>query len=1177
MTVRTLTKFRNPDRTSDLNERLSTLINKGVFSGGQVTPVAGSLAVDVQPFSAIGADGMVTLLEGTPERVSVTAGITQYVILHAEYRANSAPVVEFEVLSQSAFAALTSSELEVRLVLARLGLPVGATEVDPDLIDLTTSDRIDQLGRFFLRGSVEDVTDLPDYASPATGETTQNRIGDVYYVENERLFYAWQDEGGAEGWLQIISTAAEQRLDDHKENKDDGTIPPDYYEAQHVSVDFRESTDEGSASKKTMPSAGSDFGAGNAVVDERYPIAVRQRVEITGLVAATSLQLTGWYYIGKGAIGTAKNFFRLAEPGEEAPFDGTDNNKITIAEVRDPTGTTQLTPSLDADTVGFYEDPWLVLDFGATGDSDVTGSVSVVCWALKYLGQLTPAEQVDGAFFGLFDAETIHYPGKTGAASFSSPVYSLSAGDAEGAIDALLGEVNKRVAKSGDTIAVQGDSATPGLVSTGGSSSSSSPGGTGLKGTGGTTAVTSGTGGTGVEGTGATGFNTNGKGGAGIVGTGGEGGTLSGIGVQGIGGASDTVQAGIGVHGVGGEVNDTSTLGNIGVLGEGSDAQDENGGTGVEGIGGGSTGGIGGHGVKGTGGDGPILGGAGVSGIGGDGSGSNDGPGVEGVGGGSFGAGLSGTGADNSAGSSNAGHGVVGTGGEATGSSSTGGTGVVGTGGPNTVGSPGYGGVGLLATGGAGSLTGGRGVRGVGGSPDGTGVRGEGGSTNGVGVEALGSGTGDGLVATGGATGDGVTASGGSTSGVGVRATGTGGSEAVHAGTNTSSGYGLVAESDTTSPTRAALRIVPQDNDPTVGAPGDVRTSSTGDVRICTSGTGPVFKTLALQELIYQFQLSNWTARTSQFGSDAVNMLLYESSLGLFLAGGANGKLSTSPRGVNWTARTSQFGSDAIYSSIFAEGLFVIGGANGKLSTSPDGATWTAQTSQFGTDTILDMAHNGTTFVIVGTNGKLSSSPDGITWSSRTSQFGSDGIFAVTYGGLFVAVGMTGKLSTSSDGVTWTARTSQFGTTWINDAAYGNGTYVIVGNSGKISSSTDGITWTARTSGLASNLEHVTFGNGLFVAGGDAAGTNGLVTSPDGITWTVRDSELDSAIDVGGIAYGDAGWVVAAASANLVTSLDGFSWTRQAVETNSQAALYGDGVYIVAGLSGGLSTSLAIR
>ncbi len=70
----------------------------------------------------------------------------------------------------------------------------------------------------------------------------------------------------------------------------------------------------------------------------------------------------------------------------------------------------------------------------------------------------------------------------------------------------------------------------------------------------------------------------------------------------------------------------------------------------------------------------------------------------------------------------------------------------------------------------------GTGVRGVGGVSSGRGVRGEGGASGGIGVDAVGG----------------------------------------------ADGHGLVVEADTTSPVRSAMRIVPQDTDPTTALAGDI-------------------------------------------------------------------------------------------------------------------------------------------------------------------------------------------------------------------------------------------------------------------------------------------------------------------------------------------------------------------
>ena len=63
----------------------------------------------------------------------------------------------------------------------------------------------------------------------------------------------------------------------------------------------------------------------------------------------------------------------------------------------------------------------------------------------------------------------------------------------------------------------------------------------------------------------------------------------------------------------------------------------------------------------------------------------------------------------------------------------------------------------------------------------------------------------------------------------------------------------------------------------------------------------------------------------------------------------------------------------------------------------------------------------------------------------------------------------------------------------LNGVTYGNGIFVAVGDAGTILTSADGITWTSGTSGTNSNLYGVAYGNEQFVAVGgryDRVGTN---------------------------------------------------------------------------------------
>ncbi len=163
-----------------------------------------------------------------------------------------------------------------------------------------------------------------------------------------------------------------------------------------------------------------------------------------------------------------------------------------------------------------------------------------------------------------------------------------------------------------------------------------------------------------------------------------------------------------------------------------------------------------------------------------------------------------------------------------------------------------------------------------------SGVNATGGATNGKGVSGIGVGSGEGVKGQGGATGVGVTGFGGATSGnggaftggagggVGVVGTGTAGNAGVIGNGNVSNGdgvegqgngtgsgvagyggatgagvyglgtggHGVVAESDTTSPAKAALRIVPQDADPSSSpAAGDFYVNITTGKLVGHNGT----------------------------------------------------------------------------------------------------------------------------------------------------------------------------------------------------------------------------------------------------------------------------------------------------------------------------------------------------
>jgi hypothetical protein len=156
---------------------------------------------------------------------------------------------------------------------------------------------------------------------------------------------------------------------------------------------------------------------------------------------------------------------------------------------------------------------------------------------------------------------------------------------------------------------------------------------------------------------------------------------------------------------------------------------------------------------------------------------------------------------------------------------------------------------------------------------------------------------------------------------------------------------------------------------------------------------------------------------------------------------------------------------------------------------------------------------------------------------------------------------------------TWTTRTSTFGATDINALTFGNGVYVAAGDAGQLRSSTNAITWTTRTSGFGTTIINaLTFGNGVYVAAG-RSGT--LTTSTDGTTWTTRTSAFGST-EIKALTFGNGVYVAGGNSGTLTTSTDGTTWTTRTSgfgATNINALTFGNGIYVAAGDAGLLRSS----
>lgn len=98
MTKRAVFAYNNLDDTADLNVHFRTLIGRGVVSGGEILPVAGTSNVTVNPFYATSYDGMV-VWDTVYEPLNCVPGIVNVIVLRAVYNSPAAPTLQFEVMT----------------------------------------------------------------------------------------------------------------------------------------------------------------------------------------------------------------------------------------------------------------------------------------------------------------------------------------------------------------------------------------------------------------------------------------------------------------------------------------------------------------------------------------------------------------------------------------------------------------------------------------------------------------------------------------------------------------------------------------------------------------------------------------------------------------------------------------------------------------------------------------------------------------------------------------------------------------------------------------------------------------------------------------------------------------------------------------------------------------------
>lgn len=183
----------------------------------------------------------------------------------------------------------------------------------------------------------------------------------------------------------------------------------------------------------------------------------------------------------------------------------------------------------------------------------------------------------------------------------------------------------------------------------------------------------------------------------------------------------------------------------------------------------------------------------------------------------------------------------------------------------------------------------------------------------------------------------------------------------------------------------------------------------------------------------------------------------------------------------------------------------------------------------------------------------------------------------------------------------------------INSLAYGNGRFVGVGDGATILVSSDGAAWTrlpvssittsagvavaptdSKTGAFWLNLKGVTYGNGQFVAVGDANGSDTktslstILTSTDGLHW-IRQADIKNSAGTSTVGAGlkSVTWatksdginqfVAVGAGGAIITSLDGSTWRSVSASPTSkdlQSVAYANYTVVAVGSAGTLVTLL---
>lgn len=372
-------KYRNLDLSRDINERFVGLIRPGIMDGGDITVVPGQLRINVSPWKVFNRSGMVVRESSLIATLDVNVGQTNVVALKCVYVANGAPIADLEVIELGVFSGLPNQSDYI--IFGYVVVPLAATEVLVEYIQLENRATIDKIDRKAFRGVLNSVTLLPE---------RNNLPGDYYIVFNSVSdiveMYGWTGNI----WKNMTDIIALQvALTQHRQNlfaNEKHLSDAEKYAVQGTSGTPSDTNRFVTDADTRIPTQNEN----NALVGSHgapsstnkyvtQALVFAQPSFINGPAGSGSLAIPlaqGPVFLGRGGAGTHIQYFKLFNQTLAREYVQTDTSFVDIAGVYKDAGLTQLItdPSSESlsvvDSDGFYIGGTLYVKYSATPDTN---------------------------------------------------------------------------------------------------------------------------------------------------------------------------------------------------------------------------------------------------------------------------------------------------------------------------------------------------------------------------------------------------------------------------------------------------------------------------------------------------------------------------------------------------------------------------------------------------------------------------------------------------------------------------------------------------------------------------------------------------------------------------------------------------------------------------------------